>query len=497
MAIEFENSTLPLIVCIYGAYTWGSQYIKKLYKKISTLPEKIEKIHINPLPTKYRKEGDNLLFFNGQQGFLMNYEGVKVYKSILKEKRCVKSVLNITSEELYFLIWCYLFDIIDIKFNYLDNPRILYIEDLINYPYENIKYNGNLTAPISVVWMISKNCPFNCIYCHSDMGNPESKNLEMVKMSQINKILKELKKANVFRIYFSGGEPLANPHFPNILKKSMDMGFYSSFNTNGYLLTPSIAKNLKNYGVKYLDVSINCLGKTFEKITGCDEKINQKVIENLKHCLNIWSSNNINLQIVGTNIAIDNIEETLLHYIKLGFHNFRIVRFIPTYPEMKKYIPSIEDILKLLDIIKKIKKMYKHVNIDVALSPPLCNQYINIPKMLLPLSFWCPAGKSELCILTNGDLIPCISFIRHRSEFHCGNLLKQNILETFHAEKLKNLKDITNSDIRVCKDCKYKNVCYSCRCVSYNWSGSLYNPDYSCHLCNSKDNLNNLFLNNL
>ena len=482
MAIEFESSTLPLIVCIYGAYTWGSQYIRKLYKKISTLPEKIEKMYITPLPIKYRKEGSNLLFFNGQQGFLMNSGGVKIYKSILKEKRCVKSVSSLTTEELYFLIWCYLFDIIDIKFKYLENSQILSTEDLINYPYENIKYNiNNLTAPISVVWMISENCPFNCIYCHSDMGNSERKNSRIVKMSQASKILEELKKANVFRIYFSGGEPLINPHFPNILKKSIDIGFYTSFNTNGYFLTPTIARKLKNCGVKYLDVSINGLGKTFEKITRCDEKMNQKVIENLKHCLNIWSSNNINLQIVGTNIAIDNIEETLLYYIKLGFHNFRIVRFIPTYPEMKKYIPSIEDILKLLDIIKRIKETYKHVNIDVALPPPLCNQHVNIPRTLLPLSFWCPAGKSELCILTNGDIIPCVSFIRHKSEFYCGNLLKQNILEIFHDEKLKKLKEITNSDITVCKDCKYKNVCYSCRCVSYNWSRSLYNPDYSCY----------------
>ena len=166
----------------------------------------------------------------------------------------------------------------------------------------------------------------------------------------------------------------------------------------------------------------------------------------------------------------------------MGFTNFRLARFIPTYPEMGAHLPSIKDIYILKKILEEVMQEFPNINIYWAPPPPFLYYKINmIPSFIFPQSFYCPAGRYELCILSDGKVIPCISFKRYKNNFVCGNIFNESLKNIWNSKTLLIFKNLTNDKINKCNTCPFCYICYSCRCVSYNWSYSLYEEDFSCY----------------
>src|SRR3989344_3425209 len=63
----------------------------------------------------------------------------------------------------------------------------------------------DLSAPLSIGWMLTNLCNSKCLHCKASSGEKEKYELNV---DEIKKILKMLNNHNALRVVFLGGEPL-------------------------------------------------------------------------------------------------------------------------------------------------------------------------------------------------------------------------------------------------------------------------------------------------
>lgn len=94
-------------------------------------------------------------------------------------------------------------------------------------------------------------CPQNCQYCYNK--NRRGKTLDT---ETIIRLIQDLKKMGVLWLGFTGGEPLLQKDIVKITESAGDDVTLKLF-TTGCTLTPQLAADLKNAGLKYVSVSLD------------------------------------------------------------------------------------------------------------------------------------------------------------------------------------------------------------------------------------------------
>jgi len=95
-------------------------------------------------------------------------------------------------------------------------------------------------------------CNNNCRHCWLRIpeDSPEMEN--ELTFKEIRQIVDETKKMGCQRWYISGGEPMVRPDFPEIFDYITRNTLSYRLNTNGTLITPSIARLMKRKGRKWI-----------------------------------------------------------------------------------------------------------------------------------------------------------------------------------------------------------------------------------------------------
>lgn len=169
---------------------------------------------------------------------------------------------------------------------------------------------------------LTDRCNLRCIYCMEEEEDFFKKE-ELLKDEEIIKIVKVFAKLGIKKVRLTGGEPLVRANILNLIKKIYDVeGIESIYiTTNGINLKPMV-KDLKSYGVKGVNISldtldqdkykkmtrIGTLDKVLDSIRECLKydikvKINTVLIEGLNKdeifdLINITKENNINLRFI-------------------------------------------------------------------------------------------------------------------------------------------------------------------------------------------------------
>jgi len=150
---------------------------------------------------------------------------------------------------------------------------------------------------------VTQECNQRCIYCHregerkargkgegearhkgerNDGEKSEKKACENGSMSvaEIERAAVIASSLGVFKVKFTGGEPLQRPDLPEIIGKVAPLFKDSSLTTNGTLLTSkaggknggTLAEELRAAGLQRVNISLDSLRpETYRKITGTDK----------------------------------------------------------------------------------------------------------------------------------------------------------------------------------------------------------------------------------
>ena len=301
---------------------------------------------------------------------------------------------------------------------------------------------------------ISDQCNLRCKHCYQ-----ENYNSKQLKYEEIIKILDQYKEFLIEKnikghINLTGGEPLSNPNFFEILNYIDNNKEYYSFAilTNGTLITDKIAEKISKYKPQYVQISIDGDKKTHEKIRG--KGTLEKAIQGVQ---------NLNKYGVYTSISFT------AH--KKNYKTFKKVVSIAKKAKANKVwtdrlipIGGAKELVKISLNQKENKKFFKTVyklmiktkETQVTMSRAL--QFLQTGE----IPYKCTAGTKLLTVMENGDLVPC-----RRMPIVLGNVLKENLLEIYKKSNV--IKQLEREEIpKECIKCEHSEKCRGgLKCLTY------------------------------
>lgn len=117
-----------------------------------------------------------------------------------------------------------------------------------------------------VVWNSTRTCNLKCRHCY--MSSDAKKYQNELTTAEAKQFIDDLADFNVPVLLFSGGEPLIRPDFFELADYAAKKGVRPTLSTNGTLITPEVARKIKDIDVGYVGISLDGLREVNDKFRG-------------------------------------------------------------------------------------------------------------------------------------------------------------------------------------------------------------------------------------
>jgi cyclic pyranopterin phosphate synthase len=117
---------------------------------------------------------------------------------------------------------------------------------------------------------VTDRCNIRCFYCMPNENVRFRPRDEILTFEEIERFVRVVAQMGVHRLRLTGGEPLVRTDLPRLVKKLADIPGITdlALTTNGILLTPNLAAELRSAGLTRLNISLDTLREeVFQKIS--------------------------------------------------------------------------------------------------------------------------------------------------------------------------------------------------------------------------------------
>jgi 12,18-didecarboxysiroheme deacetylase len=119
-----------------------------------------------------------------------------------------------------------------------------------------------------VVWNVTRRCNLKCVHCYAHAKNTSFDN--ELTTAQGKKLLDDLARFGAPVILFSGGEPLVRKDLPELAAYAVGKGMRAVVSSNGTLITPPMARTLKDIGLSYVGISLDGMQAINDRFRGIE-----------------------------------------------------------------------------------------------------------------------------------------------------------------------------------------------------------------------------------
>lgn len=143
-----------------------------------------------------------------------------------------------------------------------------YFGDSLRYTNDAHKAKNGVREGMGpvVVWNSTRTCNLKCRHCY--MSSDAQKYANELTTKEAKQFIDDLAEFNVPVLLFSGGEPLIRPDFFELADYAAKKGVRPTLSTNGTLITPEVARKIKDIGVGYVGISLDGLRDVNDKFRG-------------------------------------------------------------------------------------------------------------------------------------------------------------------------------------------------------------------------------------
>lgn len=290
---------------------------------------------------------------------------------------------------------------------------------------------------------ITNRCNLKCKHCVYTSGKWEMPDMTL---ETVKRLVPSFKKMGVEEVHITGGEPLVNKDFFKIARYLKDEGFGTRVQTNGMLVTPEVAKKLKESGIEYVLISIDGLKKSHNSFRN-NEKSFDYAINAVKICLEAGLYTRVNTVINRSNI--DDLPD-LIRYINTlnpSQHSFFYLTPIGRGKNIKNLVLTLKE-------WKEIEKIVKRAGIENK-----CIEKIRLQNVLQNDDDNKKCRDDNCLILANGDVFHCVFFIY--SNYKLGNIFENDLYKIWD-ENINRVLDETSNEKTLNKKCN--KTTKSCKC---------------------------------
>jgi radical SAM protein with 4Fe4S-binding SPASM domain len=318
-----------------------------------------------------------------------------------------------------------------------------------------------MKAPLTVYMELTRDCNISCNHCLITKEKVE------MPSDKAKVLLDQLIQERVFKVYFTGGEPLLYPGLIELLEHIKGKPIWSLVMTNGLLVTDEIAENLNRAGLGACDLPLyGITPETHDSVTGIPGSF-----DTLFQALEILNNHNVRT-FVSFVVLRPNVKELPRFFdwaLERGIPLAHVRRFIPRYPG-DELLPDMGELVPTLVKYAPLRDEYDEKGLHYEIEEAFDFAELEGDR--------CPAGI-QLCFITAEGLIsPCPYLLATgESVFEKGfNYVWENssILKRARNAKISKGK---------CTQCAYTAECGGgCIAAAYQVAGTFEEPDPYCYV---------------
>jgi len=328
--------------------------------------------------------------------------------------------------------------------------------------------------PKNIRLQVTPRCNQSCKHCFaSSTSEVRSKELSD---NEFLSVIDQIAGVDLEALTITGGEPLIRQKLVlKILERIKDLPIMKTINTNGWFLSESVARQLKQAGLDRAQISLDCVNPEEHDDFRGAKGAYKYAISAIENCVNMGIKTHVRATI--TSFNYDKMSKLLKLVLDKDAQRFIVKPFIPsgrglTATEQLTYDQHRQAIN---DLIKYLKN-----NPDVSreqvqfLSPSFT---FLISEEYAEFAEKCECGEELAFIAYNGDVQPC-----GYAHVVLGNLI-DTPLKKIWAESPFLLKWRKTRLNEKCVTCKFAEICRGgCRAAAYETTGELTHPDPLCWL---------------
>jgi radical SAM protein with 4Fe4S-binding SPASM domain len=328
-----------------------------------------------------------------------------------------------------------------------------------------------------IQWHLTERCNWHCRHCYLENERVDELPFDVHKkiLSQCIDLFETLHiKPGYPRINMGGGEPFMRKDFLKFLRllSRYKDSIQITLMTNGSFITNTLAKDLKKWGVRSVQVSIEGLEQENDYIRG------KGAFKKTIRAVRILRKNDVHtaVSLTVTRRNVSEIESLAIYLKEIGVNRLGLRRYVPIGrgEQLKEYMLSP---LELRDFYFRREGLGKRLNemgqFHISYG---CEDGVFVDRHN-PSWYNCGVVNGNyLNICANGDILVC-----RREPTVVGNVVKDNLLEVhFSSQKLWAYRDLSHAH-PLCKKCPSFNYCLGgAKCITAAYFGTPFAPDPQC-----------------
>ena len=336
-------------------------------------------------------------------------------------------------------------------------------------------------TPVTCVWEVTMGCNMRCGHCGSSCAEPlpdELTNKEALDLCD------QLAGIGLKWLTLSGGEPTTRKDLPQLVKRLSEQGVMVNIITNGWLMTPELARQLKESGVSTVAISIDGTAEIHDKVRREGAFAHaERAIAALKE---LGVTTGAVTTLTKKNLPI--LRELKEELIRMGVDTWQVQLGLPmgNLKERPDWLLEPEQMREIIDFCYETAKEGR-----ITIFPADCIGYYSKKEMeIKKLSFhtaqaapWngCTAGVNTFGVLHNGEILGCTS-IRDR-EFVEGNIRERPLREIWESkDAFRWSREMAKEKLSgECRECAYGSRCLGgCSNTRLTMDGSVYGENRYC-----------------
>jgi 12,18-didecarboxysiroheme deacetylase len=345
-----------------------------------------------------------------------------------------------------------------------------------------------------VVWNITRRCNLKCIHCYAHAKDIESdRNLSF---SEGKHLIDDLSGFGVPVILFSGGEPLVRKDIPELAAYAVKKGMRAVLSTNGTLITPQIAENLKDIGLSYVGISLDGMEAINDRFRGVQGAF-VSALKGIENCKN--AGIRVGLRFTINKQNADQIPEMFklledmdipricLYHLVYAGRGSELVKEDLSHEETRKAVDLIMDLTmelhdrnhpkEVLTVDNHADGPYLYMRL-LRENPERAREVLELLKMNEGNS----SGIGIGCVGWDGEVY-ADQFWRHYSFGNVKNRPFSEIWTDTSDPLMRKLKEKKKYAKGRCAACRWLDICAgNFRVRSEAVTGDVWAPDPACYL---------------
>lgn len=309
-------------------------------------------------------------------------------------------------------------------------------------------------------WNVTNQCNMFCRHCYRDAGTRAGEELDTKEGKEL---IHQARQAGFRMMIFSGGEPLLRPDLLELLATAVEVGIRPVLGTNGSLLTPDLAQELKTTGVGAVGISLDSTDPQkedgFRQLPGAY----QGALSAMEACRQVGLPFQVHTTVMDWNA--DEVVPLTDLAVQMGARGHHLFFLVPT----GRAVEIEQESLRAEGYEAKLRQILnKQRQVDIELKPTCAPQFVRIAKQMGVATRFrkgCLAGISYCIVNPVGKVQPCAYL-----DLECGNVREQPFGSIWRESPVfLRLRSQVYSGW--CGECAYRDACGGCRARAYYYHG--------------------------